>query len=103
MAAHSVHAVTASLLTRSGKNWQYLCEVAFGIFDAAPRGCPTLTVLPARLDSELLLCTGLRQEMDLLVFCFVVNRPVEGNFLRLFISSGVMETKLSTGRLSNYD
>lgn len=75
----------------------------FGILDTSPRGCSTLTVPPVGLESELLRCTGLRQETDLLVFCFVFNRPVEGSFLHLFISSGVIETKLSVDRLSNYD
>jgi len=75
----------------------------FGIFDTSPRGCSTLSVPPVKLDSELLRCTGLRQEMDLLVFCFAFSRPVEGSFLHLFISPGVTETKLSTDRLSNYD
>jgi hypothetical protein len=76
--------------------WQYLCEVVFGMLDSSPRGCSTVTVPPVRLDSELLRCTGLRQEMDLIVVCFVFNRAVEGSFLRLFISLGVTETKLST-------
>ena len=59
----------------------------FGILDTSPRGC-SLTVPPVRLDSELLRWTGLRQEMDLLVFCFVFNRPVERSFFTHFYFLG---------------
>ena len=60
--------------------WKYVYEVVFGIFDTSPLGCSTLTFPHVMFDSELLRCTGLQQEMDLFVFCFVFNRPVEGSF-----------------------